>query len=126
MKIDENFLDYVEIRLQQWAKWFSCGGFNGLGYPSCSIIYKLMTVGIVNKNRGLQTLPFNEEAEEIEMLINEMTKQNKLMADVLRVNYFVGGGARVKAKEFDMSRLKFERHVDMAKQWLAGRLSGAM
>lgn len=126
MKIDENFLDYVEARLQQWAKWFSHGGFNGLGYPSCSIIYRLMTIGIINKNTGSQPLPFNEEAEEIEILINEMAKQNKMMADVLRFNYFIEGGARIKAKEFDMPRLKFERYVEMATQWLAGRLSGTI
>jgi hypothetical protein len=126
MNIDENFLEYVEERLDQWAKWFSHGNSYGLSFSPCSIEYRLMTVGIINKNPGPKPLPYNEEAEEIEMLVNEMSKQNKMMADVLRYNYFTQGAVRSKAKQLDIPRLNFERNVEMARQWLAGRLSGYM
>ena len=50
--MNEPFVKYVEERLQQWAEWYSSGNWYGLGYPSCSIEYRLMTEGILVKATG--------------------------------------------------------------------------
>ena len=123
MNIDENFLGYVEERLDQWAKWFSEGNSYGMGYSPCSIEYRLMTVGIINKSSGPKPLAYNEEAEEIESLICELAKQDKLTAEVLRYHYLQKGSFRDKSKAFNISHNQFSHFVDMAHHWLAGRLT---
>ena len=68
-------------------------------------------------------LPSNEEAEEIELLVKEMAEHNNNMALALRCQYFSYGGCRVKAKKLKISHMKYKLYVDMAHQWLIGRLS---
>jgi hypothetical protein len=122
--MNQEFINYVEGRLNQWAEWYSRGNWNGLGYPSCSIEYRLMTEGFVERTSyASRTLSFHEEAEEVEMLVNEMSKQNHHMALALRCHYFTRGGLRTKAKKIEISHMQFKHYVDMAHQWLAGRLS---
>ena len=43
----ENMLAYVERRLAEWGHWYSRGNLHGLGYPPCSVEYRLMREGIV-------------------------------------------------------------------------------
>lgn len=98
--MNQKFIQYVEERLNQWADWYSRGNYYGLGYPSCSIEYRLMTEGYVARNNhGQRSIPVNEEAEEVEKLIREMAKQNSNMALALRCHYFTRGGFRTKAKK---------------------------
>ncbi|EFL91398.1 hypothetical protein REG_1696 [Candidatus Regiella insecticola LSR1] len=61
-----NFTRYLENRLYQWAEWYSRGNFSGLGYPSCSIEYRIMTEGNVFRLPGSKPLPIHAAAEEIE------------------------------------------------------------
>jgi hypothetical protein len=126
--MNEEFIHYVDRRLDEWANWYSKGNSYGLGYPQRSMEYILMTEGSLIKYSVPQHLPCNEDAEEIEMLICEMAKQNKTMAYILRYHYFSTGALRGKAKNFSsdytsISYRKFKEYVDLARQWLAGRLS---
>ncbi|MDX1901871.1 MAG: antiterminator Q family protein [Gammaproteobacteria bacterium] len=121
--MNEPFVKYVEERLQQWAEWYSRGNLFGLGYPSCSLEYRLMTEGIIVKTTGAKTLSSNEEAEEIEALVREMAHQNEKIALALRCQYFSCGTLRVKAKKLHISHNQFKYYVDLGHQWLAGRLS---
>jgi hypothetical protein len=126
--MDDKFIEYVDQRLDQWATWYSSGNSYGLGYPQRSMEHVLMTEGVVSKAATPKYLPCNEEAEEIEALVVEMAKQNKKMAFILRYYYFEPGALRAKAENFSadhssISWKKFKDYVDMARQWMAGRLS---
>lgn len=118
-----DILQYIERRLEEWADWYSRGNNYGLGYPSCSILYRLMKEGHIIRSSGPKPLPTNEAAEEIESLIKIMAQQNQTMALALRCQYFTQGSLRQKAKQLNMSHTQFKHYVDMAHQWLAGRLS---
>lgn len=121
--MSEKFLDYVEYRLQQWAEWFSRGNCYGIGYPSSSIEHRLMREGTLTRNKyAKQVLICHEDAEEIEKLVKEMASYNNRMSTVLRCHYFSNGGLRDKAKQLEISHTQFKYYVDMAKQWLSGRL----
>jgi len=57
-----------------------------------------------------------------------MEKQNKKMALILRHYYFESGALRALARSFSkdyssVSYRKFKEYVDLARYWLAGRLS---
>lgn len=121
--MNEAFLEYVDERLQQWAEWYSRDNLFGLGYPSCSIEYRLMTEGVIVKTTGPKSLPSNEEAEEIELLVNEIAKQNERIALALRCQYFGHRRSRERAKSLGVSYAQFRIYVDLGRQWLAGRLS---
>lgn len=117
-------LDYVEHRLEEWAHWYSRGCYMGLGYPNKSTVAALQEYqGMVIKTQGIKSMPINEQAEEIEDLMKELTLQNKRLTDVLRQNYLGVGTAADKAKQVGLSYAHFKVQLDMAKQWLAGRLT---
>jgi len=123
MKAKNTFIDYLEERLYQWSDWYIRGNFYGLGYPSCSIEYRIMTEGIMSRNPYFKPLPTNQSAEEMEQLVKEMAEYNQLMANVLRCQYFRIGSLRTKAAYLKISHTHFKHYLDMGHQWLAGRLS---
>jgi hypothetical protein len=121
--IDEKFAEYLELRLQEWAKWYS-NDYSGLGYPSCSLEYRMMTEGVLINSTSPRQVLSNYEAEEIEALVSgDMFKQNSRMALALQIHYFKKRKSRDRSNELDVSATRFRIYVDMAKQWLAGRLS---
>ena len=121
---DDDFMNYVQQRLEHWAQWFTRGNYYGLGYKLIKLIeYVLMTVGIIVKSTLPKPLPCDEEAEEIEALIKTMCKQNEYLANTLRHYYLTNGSLREKAARLNISHVHFKYCVDMAHQWLAGRLS---
>lgn len=127
--MNESALKYVDERLHQWAEWYSRGNLYGLGYPSCSAEYRLMTEGTVVRGTGSKPLPSNKTAEEIEDLVKEMSQHDHLTALVLRCHYFKRGSLRIKANYLkksgvEISHNHFKYHVDLGHRWLAGRLSG--
>jgi hypothetical protein len=74
----ENMLAYVERRLEAWGHWFARGNLYGLGYPPCSIEYRLMREGIVRTTpAGQKYTPVNDSAEEIEKLVQELALQDQ-------------------------------------------------
>lgn len=121
--MNQNYMRHIEERLYQWADWYSRGNFYGLGYPSCSIEYRIMTEGIVSRSTAPRALPTHEAAEEIEALVKEIANYHEIMANALRCHYFVTGSLRTKAAKLKISHSHFKHYVDMAHQWLAGRLS---
>jgi hypothetical protein len=128
--MNEEFIKYVDQRLEQWAKWYSSGNSYGLGYPRRSIEHVMMTEGIIAKTGKSNILPCNEEAEEIEAFVLEMESQNKKMAAILRYHYFEPGALRIQAENYSaeyspISYNTFKDNVDMARQWFAGRLSAS-
>jgi hypothetical protein len=123
---NKEFATYLEYRLQEWAEWFSKGNFYGVGFPSCTVEYRLMTEALINQQSGYKSLHCNSDAEEIELLINEMAEQNFKMALALRTQYFKKRKAQDYSSEVGVSGTRFRGFVEMGKQWLAGRLSASI
>ncbi len=120
----EHMLPYVERRLDEWAHWFSRGNLYGLGYPPCSTEYRLMREGMVNtSSAGLRSIPVNEAAEEMEVLVVKLGQQRPMLAKALRDYYFRGGSLRVLAKEKGISATQLHWKVEQARHWIAGWLT---
>jgi len=121
--MNNDFMVYVDKRLDEWAVWFSEGNFYGLGFPTSTHEYTLMTKGVHIKSTAPWELPYNQDAEEIEALVVELESQGANMAAALRKQYFGQGAFVDRAKQIGVSYQQFRICIGMARQWLAGRLS---
>ncbi len=123
--LPEQMLAYVERRLTEWGDWFARGNVYGLGYPPCSVEYRLMREGIVRTNpAGQKYTPINENAEEIEKLVQELALQNYDLALALRDYYINQFSLRRQAKKAGISHTRLKYLLDMVKQWIVGRMTG--
>ncbi len=117
-------LDYIDDRLREWANWALSGWRLGIGYPPCSLEYRLMIEGHVERSyQGLIPMPEHPDAEKIEALLCEMAAQHPKMAEVIRVNYWDKDGIPHKARRTGLSHTQFKAYLSMGRWWLAGRLS---
>lgn len=121
--MDEYFIKYVESRLLEWAEWHSKENYGGLGFSSVSLEYRLMMEGTIIKTNGPRALPSNIDAEEIEIYWTEMYKQNEVIAIAIRNYYLMDGTLRTKSQLMNISHNQFRHYVQMAHQWMAGRLT---
>ena len=111
MTQDTSLLQYVKKRLHQWAAWYDSGNGHQIGHATCSLEYRLMTEGMIVKNTGRKPLPCNEEAEEIEALVQELAKYTPDIAFALRCHYFSPQAFRRKIKNIKFVRSKMEHYV---------------
>ena len=119
-----NIINVIEKRLNVWADWIMRQNDWGLGYPKQSIEAHLMKYGnIVIQQSNQPVLMSNPDAEEIENEISVLAKQTQILADALRVYYLTIGTMEQKAKKLNVSHAQLRIYLNMAKQWLAGRLS---
>lgn len=116
-------MDYVEKRLEHWAKWFSMYDDPGLGFRSYTRIYVLMTLGTMVQTSTNKPLPYDEEAEEIEDIVSNLAYYNEKLAKILCTQYIGKGAVSERAKKLGMSYARFRSYVDMARQWMAAMLS---
>lgn len=116
---------YIDERLNQWAAWYRQRVRLGIGYPPCSIEYRMMTEGCIPRSEylGIKPMPTNELAEEMESFIVEMSKQHKTAAQALRKHYYEQGNAHQKSQTMHISESQFEKLVLFARAWLLGRLT---
>ncbi len=119
----DGVLDQVVIRLEQWAEWYSRLELDGLGYSSSSIACHWGQGGRLTRSTRLPRHTTHAAAEEMEQWVLEMGQQNPLMAQALRRHYFDPSTLRKQAEQLAISHTQFKFIVDMAHQWLAGRLS---
>jgi hypothetical protein len=119
----DDVLAAVKVRLEEWAEWYSRGQMYGLGYPSHSIEYQVLKGGGGTQQYGCRLLSANEEAEEMEAWVCEMSKQNPSMARALRCYYFDVRSLRKAAQHLEIAPTQFKLYLEMAHQWLAGRWS---
>jgi hypothetical protein len=117
--------DYIEQRLIEWAEWFGQNTHDVLGYPRNSSINMFLQGSIVKKNKRKAAIPLPShiEAEEMETYINEMHKQNVIMASAIRLHYLDHLSMRKNAKKLGLSHTYFKLYIQMGKQWLAGKLT---
>jgi hypothetical protein len=115
---------YIDKRLKEWAAWFKQRTPLCAGYPKASPEHQMMKMGIMPREKYRPpTMPVNEEAEEIENLLNDMMKQCHEAAEAIRCMYLKNGELKDKAKSLGVSRSKLVMHLLIDRWWLAGRLS---
>lgn len=120
-------LDYINDRLCEWADWAKSGWRLGIGYPPCSLEYRLMTEGHVNREyQGLTPTPEHADAEEMEALICKMAAQHPRMAEVIRIHYLDRDSIPHKARRVGLSHTKFKGYLSMGRWWLAGWFSNGI
>jgi hypothetical protein len=120
--MEKNMIIYLENRLNQWAEWYSKNDLKALGYPTNARECRTLTAMNHYSYRS-KPLPYNEEAEEIELFVRELAKQKPIIASALRYYYFEPGSLRTKASKLHLSHTQFKHYIDMAHYWLAGRIS---
>ena len=114
---------YVHERLQQWARWHTKCMQNGLGYPPLSVEGRLQRDGgVLPKSTAPLPLPSNPDAEEMDMLINELGRYDKALAEAIRVKYTAQNTLYQEAKLRKIPLPTFKNNLRLAKTWLAGRL----
>jgi len=119
-KIDE----YLEGRLQDWGEWLRTGNQLGIGYPAHSMVQLILEGKIITNNKQFWSfLEVHEEAEEIEKLVAEMSLYKRPMADCLRMHYMDNVSIRRNAKRAGISYSYYNLYLQMARQWLIGKLS---
>jgi hypothetical protein len=121
--IDIRFAQYIERRLHEWGEWFDNGNCYGLGYGSCSVEYRMMTEGFIDKNHSQKPLTSNRDAEEIEFMIRQMYKQDKKIAIALCKAYLRKSNFQDSSYNIIMSTTQFNVYVRMARKWISGALS---
>jgi DNA-directed RNA polymerase specialized sigma subunit len=120
----DNFDDYIEDRLAEWGEWLGTGNSLGIGYSSQSILALIHEGKIISRSKNFgAVLETNERAEEIENLVAQMAQYKFEMAQALRLYYIDSLSLRRSAKKLGVSYSHYHLYVQMAKQWLIGRLS---
>lgn len=114
----EVMLTYVDHRLDVWARWFARGNGVGLGYPPCSLEYRVLREG--KSTSTPRPLPVNTPAEEMEAIVVKLAQQRPLLAQALRDYYFRGGSLRVLARDKGMSASQLQWRVEQGRHWIAG------
>jgi hypothetical protein len=120
----EHIDDYLELRLNEWGEWLRIGNSLGIGYPRQSILALIQEGKIITKNKKFRSIiETHENAEEIEKLVSEMAQYKLYMAQALRSYYLDSLSLRSGAKKLGISHTQYNLYVQMAKQWLVGRMS---
>jgi hypothetical protein len=118
----DNYMDYVEKRLEGWARWFSMHNDPGLGFHSYTREYVLMTLGTIVQTNTIKQMPCDEEAEEIEYYVSEMARYDEKLAKILCTHYIGKGPVSDRAKKLGLSYSRFRSCVDMARHWMAAKI----
>jgi len=114
----------LEERLEKWGNWCVREEDNGLGYPSRSLdAIVLEEAGVLEKRRGHRAIPINPNVDEIESMVRELSKRDPILAKALREKYVGRGTLKARANNLGISYSTFKIYVELAKYWLAGRLS---
>jgi hypothetical protein len=129
--INQEIIRYLEARLHEWAIWNLKKDNPGLKYPSETIEYRFMTMGIIpsDKYKGPKPLPVHDRAEEMEAIVRIMAMQGGQARDYATAlrEYYIGKGRGSKEKAAEImgiSKWIFRRHIKGAVVWLKGWFSG--
>lgn len=127
MKIDYPHYDYdsyVNHRLKLWGAWVSKILEQGMGYPARSIEGRLQADGgLLSRCTAPMQMPYNPDAEEMDNLINELGRYDKVLASVIRERYTTSQNLDVVYTRLQMSKKHFFDNVSRGRAWIAGRLS---
>lgn len=63
-KMDDQFIQYVDYRINRWVSYYSRDKFYGVGFYDRSLIHCLMTEGVVISSTAPRSI-CDEDAEEV-------------------------------------------------------------
>jgi hypothetical protein len=121
----QSLLHYLEGRLLQWAEWYQAWMPVGIGFPPCTVEYRLANEAYVaRRNPGRQPLLSNPAADAMEELIMQMAKQHQELASILR-HYYLSANDLMenKARRYGMSKAQYSTYLTIARWWLIARLT---
>jgi hypothetical protein len=108
---------YVDFRLCEWGSWRVKFLEDGMGYPKASASFK----EYIPKSTSGGNENFAHNAEEIDSLVNCMSRKYPDCASALKIRYTSSNeGSEIKEKGFSQSNYK--NNLRLAKVWLSARI----
>lgn len=110
-------------RLREWGNWYHATLSMGLNFSSKSIVGQLIdSQGVLIRSTGEYLAPENEKAEEIDQLINDLSKENEKVARVLCYHYTEEGSRENKVLHSGVPKTSYYRILSNAEKWIHERL----
>ena len=114
---------YIHTRLCVWARWVVKCTTQGLGYPSKSVEGRLVQDGgVLPKSTAPLLCPTNPDAEEVDVLINELGCYDAALVDAIKLKYLGRNSFYQEAKLRNIPLPTLKNNLRRAKDWLAGSL----
>ncbi|MEE8057202.1 MAG: hypothetical protein V3T17_05130 [Pseudomonadales bacterium] len=123
--MNKSVIKYICYRLREWAKWRVYDNLPNIGYPSMSVEGRLMTYGTASgkdKTSQRSHRP-HPAAEQIEDLLQEMRYYHAIEMKIISIEYLRSGTQEEKSRRMRMSASQYKTYLNLARAWLAGRLS---
>lgn len=112
-------LDNTRARLREWGYWCNAILTMGLKLPSVSILGQMVELkGELIKSTAPRLAPENEIAEEIDDLVNQLSKQEPEKAKILCIHYIERRSNKEKFKKANMPRTSYFRLLLSAENWI--------
>ena len=112
-------LEDTRKRLVYWGEWCQLILTMGLDFPSKSIIGQLGdNKGVMIRSTGSVLTPENENAEEVDELVNLYAQEAPEQARVLSIQYATEGNTSNKIKQSQLSRRTYYRYLSSAESWI--------
>lgn len=119
------FNHYLEMRLDEWARWHISIMMGNMGYPGISPMAVVIEMGTFIRSGNPKSPIENYNAEEVNTWVKRMEKVYPRYAEALRDYYYSRGKLPLRAiahhRKISISTLK--SRVESAKIWLSGHLS---
>jgi hypothetical protein len=116
---------YLEMRLDEWARWNVDILLGNLGYPKISPIAIIVEMGVLIRSGQPKSPIEHPKAEEVNSWVKRMELDYPRYAQALRDYYYNRGNFPLRAiahyRKISISTLK--ARVESAKIWLSGHLS---
>lgn len=116
--------ELLKTRLEEWARWVT-KDYSTIGYPPFSVEWRLYIMGgFMSSSNGPKYPAANLNAEEIESLLKQMSKEKPACARVIRTKYLANSLATTGrlARRLGMPPRTFERHLSNGEEWLMSKL----
>ncbi|PIQ43231.1 MAG: hypothetical protein COV52_01820 [Gammaproteobacteria bacterium CG11_big_fil_rev_8_21_14_0_20_46_22] len=121
----QNKLNLIETkqRLRHWADWCHDIITMGHSFPSKTIIAQLIDAkGELIRSTNATLAPDNDEAEEVDELINLYAKDYPERARVLVLHYLNPEKTKDKIDLSKVSRPTYFRYLDDSEEWISKHL----
>lgn len=117
-------IEYIEVRLQEWAHWSAVREDNGTGYAMSAINRWSLSSNVFDSSRAYRATELitvsDEQAMEVEQAINKLSNRHRC---VVRVCYLGRGTVEQRIKQLGWQhRSSLSRDLDLIHRELAQSL----
>lgn len=114
-------IPWVNTMLVAWGKWAVHGRDGGVGWPSCSAMFKDVPVG--KDYRSKPPLGIGSGASECEFTHEAVKRLGEADQELLREVYVVGGTTKAIAGRLGCHRQRVPERLDAAGNRLMGHMN---